>query len=166
MTGALVVIGKGSEVQPLVAVLFQMTFMLTVLKLSPYESDNDDVASFVSSLCICLATLCAMVLITTDSKRAGFDASFLDTFLVFITAATLLFELVLLFLNTKFGFKICRRLASKVNSTDKDKGDSIASKVRVIPTTTNKINATTLREARMTFGAGSQEYQEAARNMK
>ena len=52
------------------------------------------------------------------------------------------------------------------NSTDKDKGDSIASKVRVIPTTTNKINATTLREARMTFGAGSQEYQEAARNMK
>ena len=62
MTGALVVIGKGSEVQPLVAVLFQMTFMLTVLKLSPYESDNDDVASFVSSLCICLATLCAMVL--------------------------------------------------------------------------------------------------------
>jgi hypothetical protein len=35
MTGALVIIGENSTVQPLVATLFQMGFLLTVLKLSP-----------------------------------------------------------------------------------------------------------------------------------
>jgi hypothetical protein len=35
MTGALCVIGQGSTVQPLVAVLFELMYMLTVLKLAP-----------------------------------------------------------------------------------------------------------------------------------
>ena len=35
MTGALVIIAKGSTVQPLVAVLFQLAFLLAVLKLAP-----------------------------------------------------------------------------------------------------------------------------------
>ena len=35
MTGALVVIGENSSIQPLVATLFQLTFLLVVLKLSP-----------------------------------------------------------------------------------------------------------------------------------
>jgi hypothetical protein len=35
MTGALCVIGQGSSVKPLVAVLFQLTFLLLVLKLAP-----------------------------------------------------------------------------------------------------------------------------------
>ena len=37
-------------------------FLLAVLKLSPYDSDDDDLSSFVASLALCLATLCAMVL--------------------------------------------------------------------------------------------------------
>jgi hypothetical protein len=35
MTGALVIIGENSSIQPLVATLFQLTFLLVVLKLSP-----------------------------------------------------------------------------------------------------------------------------------
>ena len=38
MTGALVIIAKGSTVQPLVAVLFQLIFLLTVLKLAPVRT--------------------------------------------------------------------------------------------------------------------------------
>ena len=38
MTGALVIIGENSTVQPLVATLFQMGFLLTVLKLSPVSA--------------------------------------------------------------------------------------------------------------------------------
>merc|ERR1712167_422639 len=68
MTGALVIIGENTTVQPLAATLFQLGFLLTVLKLSPYESSDDDISSFVSSLGICLTTLGGMVLITRDSK--------------------------------------------------------------------------------------------------
>ena len=39
MTGALCVIGKNSTVQPLVATLFQLIFLLTVLKLSPVSGE-------------------------------------------------------------------------------------------------------------------------------
>ncbi len=37
MTGALVIIGENTTVQPLAATLFQLGFLLTVLKLSPCE---------------------------------------------------------------------------------------------------------------------------------
>jgi|TARA_B110000091_G_scaffold214373_1_gene267345 hypothetical protein len=60
MTGALCVIGAGTAVQPLLASLAQLFFMLLVLKLAPFENDHDDARyvplffSLFSSFCFCI----------------------------------------------------------------------------------------------------------------
>ena len=61
MTGALCVIGENST-KPLIAVLFQLAFLLIVLKTAPYEEDDDDLSSFISSLAIVLTCLCGFAL--------------------------------------------------------------------------------------------------------
>ena len=132
------VIGPGSSVQPLAAALFQLTFMLLVLKLSPYESSDDDITSFVTSLTICLATLAAMVLITSDSEMGGssFDAEFMGIFLITITVLTVGFEALVIFLSTALG----GRLRARFRGGDSGGSDSIAAnatsndRVRVAPT--------------------------------
>ena len=68
MTGALVLIGQGSSIQPLVGVLFELAYLTAVVKFSPYLSDDDDMSSFVSSLAIVLTTLGAVMLITESYK--------------------------------------------------------------------------------------------------
>ena len=49
-----------------------------------YDSGDDDIASFVTSLSICLTSLGGMILITRDSPMGGdsFDTAFLSTFLI------------------------------------------------------------------------------------
>ena len=82
MTGALVVIGENSTIQPLVGSLFQLGFLLCVLKLSPYSSNDDDLSAFVSSLTLYLTMVGGMVMITRDSAIGGksFDDKFLTNF--------------------------------------------------------------------------------------
>jgi hypothetical protein len=112
MTGALVVIGKNSTVQPLVAVLFQLIFLLVVLKLSPFLSDDDDLSSFVGSLAICLATLGSMVLITEGSPIGGrsFDEAFLSTFFVSLMIGTFVFQVLMTVLSTECGANVRERV--------------------------------------------------------
>ena len=91
MTGALCIIGARSTVQPLVATLFQLTYLLTVLKLSPYASDLDDTSSFVSSLSLCLTTLAAIMLkagADAEEAHARVDAEHIGTFIVVVAVLT------------------------------------------------------------------------------
>ena len=118
MTGALVVIGAGSAIQPLVAALFQLIYVLSVLKLSPYGSDDDDLTSFVSNLTIFLGTLASMVMITSDSDSASLDADFMGSFLITLSVGTILFDCAMIFLNTKLGSRLrsCRAPRGATNT--------------------------------------------------
>ena len=57
MTGALCVVAPNTAAQPMMATLFQLVFACLILKLSPFESDYHDIASFVSAASITLILL-------------------------------------------------------------------------------------------------------------
>ena len=115
MTGALVVIAKGSAVQPLVAVLFQLTFLLVVLKLSPYGEDDDDLSAFVSSMTILLMSLGAVMLITDASAEgnqlSAADMAFASFFMVGLTVFCTVFNSCMIFFATEKGGKCRSRMS-------------------------------------------------------
>lgn len=116
MTGALVIIAKGSSVQPLVAVLFQLTFLLVVLKLSPYGEDDDDLSAFISSMVILLMSLGAVMLITDASaegnEHSEADMAFASFFTVGLTVLCTVFNSSMIFFATEKGGK-CRSRVSQ-----------------------------------------------------
>ena len=70
MTGAMVVVGNGTPLQPLVAMLIQMMFLLLVLKMAPYNDDLDDWSSFVCSLALTLTTLAGFLLMVAKKEQS------------------------------------------------------------------------------------------------
>ena len=50
LTGAIMVIAQGSSAQILIAIMIVLFFMLSVLKMGPFEADADDWLSFCTSL--------------------------------------------------------------------------------------------------------------------
>merc|ERR1712166_612213 len=70
MTGAMVVVKNGTPLQPFIAMLIQMIFLLVVLKLAPYNDDLDDWSSFVCSLALTLTTLAGFLLMMSQ-KNTG-----------------------------------------------------------------------------------------------
>ena len=68
MTGAMVVIAPGTSAQPLVATLFQMGYLLLVLKTAPFISDADDYSSFNSALTLALSMLCGFAIMADEGK--------------------------------------------------------------------------------------------------
>ena len=86
MTGAMVVIAPGTSAQPLVATLFQLFFLLLVLKLAPYDGDADDYSSFIASLTLALTMLCGFAIMAQEGKESDFgDANFIGYLLVTIS---------------------------------------------------------------------------------
>ncbi len=73
-------IGENST-KPLIAVLFQLAFLLIVLKTAPYEEDDDDLSSFISSLAIVLTCLCGFAL---SASRDEFSGSAIDYLLIVV----------------------------------------------------------------------------------
>ena len=177
MTGALVIIAKGSSVQPLVAVLFQLTFLLVVLKLSPYGEDDDDVSAFVSSMSILLMTLGAVMLITKadsgSSKLSDADMAFASVFMITLTSSCMAFQFVMTFFSTELGAR-CRskvwstacspkRAAGIDKSSTNSETRSSAKGTVVVPMDAStaemqKRSAVELQETRTKFGAESPEY--------
>lgn len=166
MTGALVVIAKGSSVQPLVAVLFQLTFLLVVLRLSPYGEDDDDLSAFVSSLSILLMTLAAVMLISqanaNEDELSEADLRFASFFMISITVSVMVYETVMMFFSTEVGGRCRIRISQACARTE---GNKKTGGPRVVPS--NKTAASSydqkrcaaeLQEARIKFGAESVEY--------
>ena len=86
MTGAMVVIAPGTSAQPLVATLFQLFFLLLVLKLAPYDGDADDYSSFIASLTLALTMLCGFAIMAQEGKESDLgDANFIGYLLVTIS---------------------------------------------------------------------------------
>ena len=140
MTGALVIIAKGSPVQPMVAVLFQLIFLLVVLKLSPYDNSDDDISSFVSSLTVLLMTLGAVLLVmgkdSNTSDLSEFDMHFATAFMVGIPILCIVFDMTMIFLATEKG-QACRNKckAYKINGK---RGIEAVRATKVTPTPPSK----------------------------
>jgi hypothetical protein len=66
--GALCIIAAGTTAQPLVATLFQMFYLLIVLKAAPFDSDGDDQSAFVSAFSLTLTMLCGFAVMSNPSK--------------------------------------------------------------------------------------------------
>ena len=165
MTGALVVIAKGSAVQPLVAVLFQLTFLLVVLKLSPYGEDDDDLSAFVSSMTILLMSLGAVMLITDASAEgnqlSAADMAFASFFMVGLTVFCTFFNCSMILFATEKGGKCRTRMsqscsrqvsaaAAAENKSKKNKGGP-----RVAPS--EKKKKTSLDDQKRSSAAEPQE---------
>jgi len=129
MTGMLCIIGQGSPMQPLVAILFQLVFLLTVLKLAPYEDENDDLASFVSSLTITLTLLVGFALISDTKSDPTFDPDIFSVLLVVILVSCLVFEIgLMVFTDWGLGDFLKRKLG-------KNKGKEDGGQTKVTPVT-------------------------------
>ena len=82
----MVVIAPGTSAQPLVATLFQLFFLLLVLKLAPYDGDADDYSSFIASLTLGLTMLCGFAIMAQAGKESDIgDANFIGYLLVTIS---------------------------------------------------------------------------------
>ena len=87
------IIAAGTSAQPLVATLFQLAFLLVVLKLAPYDGDTDDQASFIAALTLTLTMLCGFALMTDDPSDPNFDPSITGGVMMFISIGCLVLQL-------------------------------------------------------------------------
>ena len=90
-----------------------MAFLLTVLKLAPYEDENDDLASFVSSLTITLTLLVGFALISDTKSDPTFDPEIFSVLLVVILVSCLVFEIgLMIFTDWGLGDFLKRKLGN------------------------------------------------------
>ena len=110
MTGAMVIVKNGTPLQPFIAMLIQMIFLLVVLKLAPYNDDLDDWSSFVCSLALTLTTLAGFLLMMSQKNTGDlplFSAGLLTTSLIGINALCFMYEMVVI------GYVVCREKCSR-----------------------------------------------------
>ncbi len=94
------VIGAGSPAQPLIAALFQLVYLLTVLKTAPYDSDGDDWSAFITNLTLFLTMLGGFALSAQgpDPSNQTFDGEVLGYLIVAITMFCLFAEVCIMVL--------------------------------------------------------------------
>ena len=94
----MVIVGNGTPLQPLVAMLIQMIFLLSVLKMAPYNDDLDDWSSFVTSLALTLTTLAGYTLMMKTDRPDNFVVApgIITTFLIVSNAACFGYEIVVI----------------------------------------------------------------------
>ena len=165
MTGALVVIAPGTSAQPLVAMLFQLFFLLLVLKLAPYASDSDDYSSFIAALTLALTMLCGFALMSDEGKE---DKDFGDTNLVgilLVVISTLCMVLNFAIFMREVDFSQYRRLSCAKQALAKKE-----TATRVSPASAHVDHKqesaekmAELRDARIQYGADSDNFRAVAK---
>ena len=128
----MVVVGGGTPLQPLVAMLVQMMFLLSVLKMAPYNDDLDDWSSFISSLALTLTTLAGYTLMMKTNQPEDFVLApgIITNFLIVSNAAVFVYQIVVI---GYVGYQV--RLEKKLLlSAKKLNGNS---KTQVIPINNN-----------------------------
>merc|ERR1712166_1227979 len=127
MTGAMVIVKNGTPLQPLVAMLIQMTFLLIVLKLAPYNDDLDDWSSFVCSLALTLTTLAGFLLMISEKNTRDLpvlSAGLLTASLIGINALCFIYEMVVI------GYVVCQEKCAKIKRSGvKNGGKKIGSSI-------------------------------------
>ena len=111
MTGAMVIVENGTPLQPFIAMLIQMIFLLVVLKLAPYNDDLDDWSSFVCSLALTLTTLAGFLLMISKKDTGDLPVlpvGILTNALIGINALCFIYEMVVI------GYVVCREKCAKI----------------------------------------------------
>jgi hypothetical protein len=90
LTGALLVIGPGSSVQLVLALMVVLLNLLVVLKLMPYRDTTDDLLSFLVSLQMIITLLSALLLKTDKDNDKTYDPDMMGAGLVLINMMGLL----------------------------------------------------------------------------
>jgi len=93
MCGGLVMFQPGTSIQVLVATLIMLVHLLVVLKMSPFESNGEDMSSFLSSLTLTLTTLGGFALMTDNPAKKSFDSEALAYVLVGISVLCIAIQL-------------------------------------------------------------------------
>ena len=146
-----------------------------------YDSTDDDLSSFVSSISILLMTLGAVMLIseaqavrTEDGSEdvSGIDSFFAAFYMVSLTCCCMLFELTMTFFSTDTGSRFrnncprtCRDESYERRDTSRDDLVVSAGPCKVVPVRPSAVSqedqrrgADALQKVREEFGADSPEY--------
>jgi len=109
MCGGLVMAAPGTPLQALIAVLVMLFHLLVVLKLAPYESEGEDLSSFLSSLTLLLTTIGGLVLMN-DTVNTSLQAKLIGFILVGISGLCILSEIgIAVFVDCGLWDKIQRK---------------------------------------------------------
>jgi len=124
MTGAMVVVGNGTPMQPLVAMFLQLMFMLLVLKLAPYNDDLDDWSSFVCSFALTLTTFGGFLLMMwkQGSEDTVLSVELLTTLLMVINGLCFAYEMVIIgyvAYQDRLDAALLKKTRKKVNNNSK-----------------------------------------------
>merc|ERR1711865_652276 len=127
MTGAMVIVENGTPLQPFIAMLIQMIFLLVVLKFAPYNDDLDDWSSFVCSLALTMTTLAGFLLMISEKNTGDLPvlpAGLLTASLIGINALCFIYEMVVI------GYVVCREKCAKIKRSGvKNGGKKIGSSI-------------------------------------
>ena len=143
MTGAMVIVENGTPLQPFIAMLIQMIFLLVVLKLAPYNDDLDDWSSFVCSLALTLTTLAGFLLMISKKDTGDLPVlpvGILTNALIGINALCFIYEMVVI------GYVVCQEKCVKRKKNEKSSADTELktkknkNKVQVLPIEDKKSN--------------------------
>ena len=141
--------------------------MLVVLKLAPYDSDGDDQAAFVSSFTLFLTMLCAFAIMAENPNAPSVDSNIVGYILIGISSLCLLAEIAIMISTADLSvLKRCKSKKKNKNKTDlvKVAPEPESSNEDATPPPPPVINVQKLREIRLKYGAGSEEYIQAARD--
>ena len=176
MCGGLVLAAPGTPLQVLIATLIMLIHLLVILKMSPFESDGEDMSSFVSSLALTLTTIGGIVLMMDhpDPDQKAFGSDTLAYILVAISLLCLVSQIgITVFIDCGLlehlgGTRICKSQNREEADKSSKKGRSNVSVVPVVPPEPPKtpppkrlITKQNLAAVRQKHGAGSLEYQTA-----
>ena len=90
LTGGLVLVAPGSSAQVMFGALIALTFLLLVLKASPYEEDDDDKLQFIATLAILLTLLGGFALKTDNPEEGLYEKGLMGVLLVTVNAVVLI----------------------------------------------------------------------------
>ena len=136
LQGALCVVAPFTAAQPLVATLFQLIFASLVLKLAPFESDFDDIASFVSASAMVLMLLTASALFMqghATNDEQFFNPIVLEVILITLTVGALVLQLSVMTRVIPCPERLCfcgtnsgRSRPANTNHLEKKEGENMA----------------------------------------
>jgi hypothetical protein len=167
MCGGLVMAAPGTPLQVLIAMLIMLSHLLIVLKTSPYDSDGEDVSSFLSSLTLTLTTIGGNVLIMDgagDVSKKTFNSEALAYILIAISVLSIASQIgITIFIDCGVWERLCGKKQQKDQMVDKNK------KTKVQPIQEIKSGSERhkkLRDIRLKYGADSEEYKMEVENVQ
>ena len=145
MCGGLVMFQPGTSMQVFVAILIMLCHLLVVKDLKPYESDGEDISSFLSSLSLTLTTLGAFALMTDDpdATKKTFDSDALAYVMVGIAISCIVSQVgITIFIDCGLWNRLCG--GGKTEKNNNDDNGKVGSKKSASMTQVHPMNDASL----------------------